>query len=132
MMPNRSTSAAVLAMECLRDTAEEALLAEVMPLIVVREAGNIKIGETGLYKERHAQQRAEDHGLRQFAEAELVHIERTRSPDEPQRPAKQHGHEGHCHGGREKSEPAGGKDYPDETDLAQTEMAIPVSSSRPG
>ncbi len=89
-VPSRSISAASFATECFRSTSAEELLAEIIG-IIVREARQYRNSGRGLHEERCGQQHAEDHGMSQFAEAELVHIEGTMSPDEPQCPANQHG-----------------------------------------
>src|ERR1019366_7959113 len=114
-VPSRSASVASFATECFRSTGAEKLLAEVIG-IIVREATQYQ--NSRLHEERCAQQCAKDDGLSQLAEAELVHIERAMTPDEPQGPAKQYGHESQRHDAREESESAGGEDYADEPHLA--------------
>src|ERR1022692_3356147 len=118
--PSRSTSATCFVTECFRSTGAEKLLAEVIG-IIVREARQYQNSGRRLHQERRAQQRAKNHGVSQLAEAELVHFERTMSPDEPQSPANQHRQESQCHGSREESQSASGEDHADETYLAQQE-----------
>src|SRR5664279_3411472 len=98
---------------------------------MVRNAKRYQNSGRRLHQERCAQQCAKDQGVRQFTEAELVHIERAITPDKPQSSANQYREKGKCHGIREESKSAGGEDYADEAHLSAEEGLSLIHISEP-